>query len=206
VIDKSRQEPSANTLDWEDRFRNNSTPWERPGLHPAFKFWRQSGALQAGQRVIIPGCGRAPEPLAFAQLGLEVCAADLSKTALNWQADQFAAADLEADLIEGDTLAHGGDGLFDLVYEQTFLCAISPKLRHDYETALLRWLKPGGSLLALFMQKDEPGGPPYGCSLEAMRGLFPSTRWDWPDLSSFRPFPHPSLDGKPELAGILIRR
>ena len=79
-------------------------------------------------------------------------------------------------------------------------------MRETYEAALIRWLKPGGRLLALFMQKAERGGPPYGCSLEAMRALFPDTRWIWPADESFVPCPHPSLNGKPELAGILTRR
>jgi SAM-dependent methyltransferase len=195
-----------NSMDWDQRFRDDSTPWERPGLHPAFQFWQAADVFNAGQKVLVPGCGRAPELVEFARLGLQVSGADLSATALDWQDRQLAGAGLIAERVEGDTLAYTPKTPFDLVYEQTFLCAISPKLRGEYEAAAHRWLKPGGALLALFMQKDEPGGPPYGCSLDAMHALFPAERWDWPGDDEFNPFPHPSLDNKPELAGILVRR
>lgn len=94
----------------------------------------------------------------------------------------------------------------DLVYEQTFLCAIPPRLREDYERTVHAWLKPGGRLLALFMQKDKRGGPPYGCALDAMHALFPPERWAWPADDDFTAWPHPSLNGKPELGGMLERR
>lgn len=193
-------------LDWEARFRDNETPWERGDLHPAIALWQQAGALEAGRRIIVPGCGRSPEPAFFAGLGLEVTAMDLSGTAIAWQKAHFDQLGLSGHFVEGDSLAWTPDEPVDLVHEQTFLCAIHPSLRTDYEAALRRWLKPGGQLLALFMQKDEMGGPPYGCSLDAMRSLFPADRWDWPSDTDFRPCPHPSLNGKPELAGILTLR
>ncbi|MHA6288716.1 methyltransferase domain-containing protein [Maricaulis sp. CAU 1757] len=193
-------------LDWEARFRAGDAPWERPGLHPALRQWRETGRLKPGARIIVPGCGRAPEVEAYARLGLKVTGADLSTTALAWQAERLAAAGLEAELVEGDVLAYRPGAPFDLVHEQTFLCAIPPRLRADYEAAVHAWLKPGGALLALFMQKEERGGPPYGCAPEAMRDLFPEARWRWPEEGELVAYPHPSLGGKPELGGVLLRR
>lgn len=192
-------------MDWEARFSADETPWERPGVHPAFFQWRRQEAFKSGERVIVPGCGRSPELSAFAAVGLDVVGADLSKSAIAFQRDVFDASSFDAELIEGDVLEHRFETPFDVVYEQTFLCAIPPRLRGEYEAATHDWLKPGGRLLALFMQKEERGGPPYGCSLEAMRELFPADRWDWPDEEPVA-YPHPSLNGKPELAVILLRR
>jgi methyl halide transferase len=46
------------------------------------------------------------------------------------------------------------------------------------------WLKQGGKLCALFMQVPRPdaveGFIEYHCDLNAMRALFPATRWEWP--------------------------
>ncbi|SDM86977.1 methyltransferase domain-containing protein [Maricaulis salignorans] len=193
-------------FDWETRFAAEDTPWERPGLHPAMLAWVEAGELEPGARVIIPGCGRSPELGFLAARGLEVTGADLSATALAFQRQAVETAGHGAALLEGDVLAHRPDTPYDRVYEQTFLCAIPPRLRVDYERALCDWLRPGGHLLALFMQKDVAGGPPYGCALPAMRELFPAQRWIWPDDDSFIAWPHPSLTGKPELAGILVRR
>ncbi len=198
-------------FEWEARFQADETPWERGDVHPAARMWLETGELAKGMSVIIPGCGRCPEVTAFARAGLEVIAADLSQTAIAWQQRQLAAQKLSAVTIEGDILkpGHGAwypDQPVDRVYEQTFLCAIPPRLRVAYEASLIKWLKPGGKLLALFMQKEERGGPPYGCSLEAMHELFPDERWIWPPDDHFIAVPHPSLNGKPELAGALTRR
>ncbi len=193
-------------VDWETRFASDDAPWERPGLHPALLAWAEAGELEPGSRVIIPGCGRSPELGFLAARGLDVTGADLSPTALTVQRQRLDAAGFDAALLEGDVLAHRPDVPYDRVYEQTFLCAIPPHLRSDYERALCDWLKPGGHLLALFMQKAEPGGPPYGCALPAMRELFAVERWIWPSDSEFTAWPHPSLNGKPELAGVLVRR
>jgi SAM-dependent methyltransferase len=199
------QENHRAPMDWEKRFADDSTPWERPGLHPAFEHWRDTGTFDEVERVIVPGCGRSPELKAFAALGKSTIGADLSPTALAWQNSSLEKDDLTAELIEADILLWRPETPLDAIYEQTFLCAIPPRLRAEYEQAVFDWLKPGGRLLALFMQKEELGGPPYGCSIEAMQTLFPTERWDWPEGDPV-PYPHPSLNGKPELGVILTRR
>jgi len=192
-------------MDWDQRFRDDTTPWERPGLHPAFEDWRAKGAFNDLERVIVPGCGRSPELKAFAVLGKAAIGADLSATALDWQRENLATDNLKAELIEGDVLLWRPETPLDGIYEQTFLCAIPPQLRSEYEQTVHDWLKPGGKLFALFMQKEEMGGPPYGCAIPAMQKLFPASRWEWPETDP-RAYPHPSLNGKPELAAILTRR
>lgn len=192
-------------VDWDARFRADDAPWERKGLHPAFAHWQALGLLTPESSIYVPGCGRGEEPLALAKAGLSVTAIDLSATAIAWQRARFADAGLSAHLEAGDAIAYRPDTPFDLYWEQTFLCAIPPRLREAYETAAHAQIRPGGALLALFMQKEEMGGPPYGCGLPAMRTLFPDTRWQWPD-SEPTAFPHPGLSGKPELAVALVRR
>jgi len=56
-----------------------------------------------------------------------------------------------------------------------------------YAAQLHAWLRPGGRLLALFMQarKDSAAegfieGPPYHCDINAMRALFREPDWRWP--------------------------
>ena len=193
-------------IDWDTRFRDGTTPWERPDLHPAFLAWRDSGAFHVGEHVVVPGCGRSPEVLGFAETGLIVSAVDLSPTAIRWQSDLMSGSGRTAELVAGDVLAWTPQAPVDVVYEQTFLCAIPPRLRLDYEAALIRWLKPGGRLFALFMQKEERGGPPYACPLDAMHELFPDSRWHWPRPDAVEPWPHPRLNGKPELGAILAKR
>jgi SAM-dependent methyltransferase len=192
-------------VDWDQRFQDENTPWERSGAHPAMALWSRTGHLEAGKTCIVPGCGRTDDLHQLTSLGLKTTGLDLSSTAISWQRQQLGTARLTANLHVGDAFKYQPETPCDLVWEQTFLCAIPPRLRETYEQTVFQWLRPGGSLLALFMQKDEPGGPPYGCSLDAMRILFPPSRWQWPDDAHWTAFPHPSLNDKAELAGHLTR-
>ena len=97
----------------------------------------------------------------------------------------------------------------DTVYEQTCLCALHPDHWTAYAAQLHAWLKPGGRLLALFMQAPAAGapdgyvtGPPYHCDIHAMRALFPSSRWSWPK-PPYERVTHPL--GAHELALVLTR-
>lgn len=193
-------------MDWEARFQSNDAPWERQGVHPAARDWLDAGVLKPGQSVLTPGCGRSEEPGFFAQAGLEVTATDLAPSAIDWQQARFSTLGVtSAQAFETDALAWRPEQPFDALYEQTFLCAIHPRRRADYERMAYECLKPGGHLLALFMQKSVPGGPPYGCGMDAMSALFAQERWMWPDQEP-RPYPHPGLNDKAELAVVLTRR
>lgn len=192
-------------VDWEARFRAGDAPWERVGVHPALADWADAGAFSAAGSMLVPGCGRGAEPEAFARLDLAVTGVDIAPSAIDWQRARFAQENLSGSFFATDALAFRPDASFDAVWEQTFLCAIHPRLRADWEAMVHASLKSGGLLFALFMQKDDPGGPPYGCALDAMRALLPDTRWIWPE-TPLMAYDHPGLSGKAELAARLVRR
>ena len=172
----------------------------------ALAVWAERGLLARGRSILVPGCGRGAEPAGLARLGLAVTASDIAPSAVAWQRETARREGLDYAAIEADGLDWRPDAPFDLLWEQTFLCAIPPRDRERYAAMAADCVRPGGALLAHFMQKEERGGPPYGCPLEAMRALFAETDWIWPTDESFTPFPHPRLDGKVELGGALIRR
>jgi len=189
---------------WAERYATATTPWERTAAHPAFAAWQDAGLFAAGAHIIVPGCGRSVEVVELARLGLTVTAIEFVDETLEWQQARLTEAGLSANLVRADALAWRPDTPADLIYEQTFLCAIHPRARLAYEDAVHAWLKPGGRLLALFMQKAEMGGPPYSCALDAMHTLFPDERWGWPDGEPLRTV-HEELD-LAELAVALERR
>lgn len=45
-------------------------------------------------------------------------------------------------------------GVFDLGYDYTFLCALHPDMRKDWATAWAQLLRPGGYLLTLIFPVD----------------------------------------------------
>ncbi len=159
---------------WETRFQQQRTPWERSGINPGFLAWRDSGALSPC-RILVPGAGRSPEPLALLQAGFDVVALDLADTAVAEQAGRLGAD----RAVKADVMAWQPDRLFAAVYDQTCLCALPPALWAGYERSLRRWLPTGGQLFILFMQTGREGGPPFDCPLPAMRALF--AEWTWPE-------------------------
>ncbi len=167
---------------WEDRFKAQTTPWERGGINPAFLAWRAAAAL-APCRLLVPGAGRSPEPAALLADGFDVVALDLAATAVAFQQDALSTD----RAVMADVTVWRPDRVFDAVYDQTCLCALPPALWPAYEASLRAWLRPGGALFILFMQTGREGGPPFDCPLPAMRTLF--CAWDWPDALE-APVPH----------------
>ena len=133
----------------------------------------QGGAPQ-GARVLVPGAGRGHDALAFARAGCLAVAVDVSPSACTWMRASARCAGLPLGVLEADVLALPAtfDGVFDLVWEQTCLCALPPERRGDYVSVLRRVLKPQGRVLALLWNHGQPGGPPYDITPALARSLF----------------------------------
>lgn len=180
-----------NTRDfWHERYAQQRTPWDRGGINPALVDWLNAGIIAPPASVLVPGCGRGHEVVELARRGFEVTGADLSALALGELERHLASAGLRARLVEADLLTWEPDGPFDAIYEQTCLCALLPRHWPGYEARLHRWLRPGGRLLALFMQSGKTDDPPFHCALADMRRLFDRARWHWPETAPKR-VPHP---------------
>ncbi|PHS27631.1 MAG: thiopurine S-methyltransferase [Robiginitomaculum sp.] len=188
---------------WEQRYTDNSTRWERGDLNPAFIHWHDEGRFKECKSVIVPGCGRSPEPMAFAQMGMAVSALDFAPTAMAFQKEAFAKAGLTAQIEAADVLTWQPGSPVDALYDQTCLCALTPTVWQDYANQIHRWVKPGGKAFMLFMQTGKEGGPPFHSPLERMQKIFDAARWDWPDAPAFNA-EHSSE--KVELGVILTRR
>lgn len=176
---------------WQQRYETRETPWDRGGTNPALLDWLQHGDIAPPGEALVPGCGRGHEVLELARCGFSVTGVDLSERALADLANNLARESLGAKLVATDLLDWRPAGPpFDIIYEQTCLCALLPRHWSDYEARLYQWLKPGGLLLALFMQSGKTDGPPFHCALPDMRRLFDEQRWRWPDGDAKR-IPHP---------------
>ena len=192
-------EPAA---DWESRYRDGATAWERPGLNDAYLTWRDHGLLMPC-RILVPGGGRSAEPLAMAEAGFDVTVVDLAESAVAAQRARLEHLHVQARVEHANLLIWEPAQKFDAIYDQAFLCALPPAAWPDYEQRLHRWLKPDGALFILFMQTHTAGGPPFHCDLDAMRGLVPAERWHWPEHRDAQ-VEHPS--GRSEQPAVLRPR
>jgi methyl halide transferase len=196
---------------WQERFTSGTIPWDRGTPNQQLLAWIADSTLAPGQHVVVPGCGQGWEVVALAAAGMAVTGIDFAPAALTLCRQVLERDGKQATLIDADVLHWQPDTPVDAVFEQTCLCALYPDYWTRYAAQLHAWLKPGGRLLALFMQAKPPAdappgaivGPPYHCDITAMRAIFPAMLWEWPKP----PYPEvTSPIGKLELAVVLTRK
>ena len=187
--------------DWQERYEEGKTGWDRGEPNPMLLHWLESGQLKACE-VLVPGCGRGHEVIALAEAGFKVTAIDFADAAVNSLNDELRRRDLKADVVKSDVFAFCQSRSFDAIYEQTSLCAIHPSQWETYQQLLACWLRAEGKLFAMFMQSNTAMGPPYSCDLNTMQELFAMPTWRWSDDSTR--VDHPS--GMHEIACVLTRK
>src|SRR6059058_2699401 len=112
-------ESPTQAVDWETRYREGATGWERPGINPAFLAWREHGEL-APCRILVPGAGRSVEPLVLAEAGFEVTVIDAAPSAIAVQKARVEKLHFHHErIILGDLFAWRAPEPFDAVYDQT---------------------------------------------------------------------------------------
>lgn len=161
----------AAVMDWNLRYAEGDTPWDKGGGHPVLRDMLTHGALSG--RVLVPGCGTGHDVRELARRGLDAVGLDVAPLAIE-RARAHPAAGGET-YVSGDLFALPPDmrGAFDGVFEHTCFCAIDPALREAYVEAVVSALKPDGRLLAVFYA--DPGhdeGPPFGCTKVELDALF----------------------------------
>ncbi len=170
------------SLNWEERYQEGDTGWDRGGPSPALMQWLEDAHLKEGSRVLIPGCGFGHEVLELAKRGHQVTGLDIAPsaiTALNKSLSEVGAS-ASSQGVCADLFEYEPAQPFDVIYEQTCLCTMTPMEYGKYEKQLHTWLKDDGVLLLLLMQTGDTGGPPFHCDLKDMRQLFDASRWSWP--------------------------
>ncbi len=166
-------------VDWESRYQNADTPWDKGESHPALadlidRFSDREGAI------IVPGCGRGWDLLALAKAypTRTIIGVDLSLSAV------VAARELCADFPHVqvhhadffDTTSWLGHCVVGGIWEHTCFCAIPPALRDDYAKTVSQILPSGGVLAGVFFTDMDDGssGPPWNCAVDEVKQRFAS--------------------------------
>lgn len=155
---------------WSTRWTEGSTGWDIGNIATPFISFFET-LSQNNLRILIPGCGNGYEAEFLWNLGFtKVNVLDFAEIPL--QNFLKRAPDFPADqLICSDFFKHKGE--YDLIIEQTFFCAIDPKLRSQYVLKMHELLAPEGRIVGLlfnFPLTEE--GPPFGGSKEEYVALF----------------------------------
>ena len=177
---------------WEARYQTGDMPWEKGAPSPGLvDFLATHPELPRG-RVCVPGCGTGHDVCAWAGAGFSVLGCDIAPSAIRLAAARAAAAGLQAEFALTDFLKDEPPRLFEWIFEHTLFCAIQPGERDAYGLAVRRWLKPGGSYLAVNYLIPDQDGPPFGTTRQEVWRRFSS---DFELLEEWVPRSYPNRTG-----------
>jgi SAM-dependent methyltransferase len=163
-------ETNLNSSYWQTRYTNAETGWDLGTVSPPLKAYAEQ-LPRHNIKILIPGAGNAYEAEFLHRSGFtEVYVADIAEAPL--KALKQRVPDFPDDHLLHQDFFELQD-TFELIMEQTFFCAIDPKLRPSYAKKCAELLKPGGKLVGLlFNTVFEKPGPPFGGSAEEYRTYF----------------------------------
>ncbi len=155
---------------WSTRYQNGQTGWDIGYVSTPIKEYVDQ--LENKElSILIPGAGNAYEAEYLWEKGFRnVTVIDLSKEPLENLKKRIPEYD-DGLLIQGDFFDL--DKTYDLVIEQTFFCALNPKLRHAYVKKMSQIIKPEGKLIGLLFNIPLfDDHPPFGGNSLEYKPLF----------------------------------
>lgn len=145
---------------WNNRYLNEDTGWDLGGISNPIKSYVDQ-LIDTNQRILIPGGGNSYEAEYLYNLGFSnVFVVDLSERALSnlkSRVPNFPTSNLiHQNFFELEAN-------YDLIIEQTFFCAIDPKLRKAYAKQSHRLLNANGKIIGLLFNVPlNEDRPPFG--------------------------------------------
>ena len=145
---------------WDLRYQNNEIGWDIGYISTPLKKYIDQ-LTNKNIKILIPGGGNSYEAEYLHNLDFKnVFVLDISPTALTNLKNRVPDFP-KNHLINIDFFKLNNS--FDLILEQTFFCALTPKLRDNYVLKMNQLLRPNGKLVGLLfnipLNKDRP---PFG--------------------------------------------
>jgi methyl halide transferase len=155
---------------WSAKYQQQLMGWDTGSITTPLKEYIDQ-LEDKSTRILVPGCGNGHEVRYLHDQGFtKVTVIDLSAEPFkelrekcpDWSAESF---------IVGDFFDHTGQ--YDLIIEQTFFCALDPKLRQAYANKMFELLAPKGRLVGvLFNIPLNSTHPPFGGDKEDYAEFF----------------------------------
>jgi methyl halide transferase len=174
-IGRKEKDPDASF--WAELYRTGDTGWDQGGPSPGLVDFlkEQSDApdpvLPCTGRVLVPGCGHGHDARALAAADFEVLGLDVVEYAVSEATRLADKEDLNnlrferADFLDLPTPFRGP---YDVIFENTFFCAIDPEQRERYVETAADLLRPAGFLLGVFYNIQPETGPPFGATRDEL--------------------------------------
>lgn len=155
---------------WENRYKENTSKWDLGKVSPPIKAYADS-LENKNQKILIPGGGNSWEAEYLHLKGFKnVFVVDFAPSPLKnllLRVPSFPKLHtIQQDFFKLNTK-------FDLILEQTFFCAINPKLRSNYVEKAYNLLNENGKIAGLFFNVPlNDDRPPFGGSKKEYESLF----------------------------------
>ena len=155
---------------WDEKYAGNKTGWDIGYISPPLQsYFDQIKNKEIS--ILIPGAGNAYEAEYLFNNGFR------NLTIIDIAAQPLLNLKHRIPLIEDKFLIHEDffdhKGSYDLIIEQTFFCALDPKLRIAYAKKMKELLKLNGKLVGvLFNRKFNHDGPPFGGNIVEYKSIF----------------------------------
>ena len=162
-------------MDWDLRYKNKDTPWDKGRPAPLLQelLEKRKVLFDNVHHALVPGCGAGYDSYLLAQHGIRTTGLDISERAITKAAKLHQHELLDWNV--GDLFTGLNQAQYDMVWEHTCFCAISPDTRDAYVASMAHTLKPHGFLLGIFFIATEPicdQGPPYKTSIDIIKSHF----------------------------------
>ncbi|TPX33679.1 thiopurine S-methyltransferase [Synchytrium microbalum] len=165
---------------WEQAWQKKLTLWDQGVSSPALvNLCKEPGLVPEG-RALVPGCGGGYDCFLFASSGNRTAVGvDLAPSGValaEQNRDKLGISEDKVKFICGDFFKFDLEDRFDVVFDYTFLCALSPSLRKPWAARMSEAIKPGGVLICLmFPLASYEGGPPYALNVDLYHELLDET-------------------------------
>lgn len=153
-------------MDWNARYENEDTPWDKGAPAPILKSLLSDGVFPTNAEVLVPGCGYGHDAREIAAAGYSATGMDISELALD-----KARAMTDVDSITGEVSWELEDIFsaelpqkkrYDVIWEHTCYCAIPPEMRESFINAAYDLLKEEGLFIGVFFTAPQTKpGPPH---------------------------------------------
>lgn len=156
---------------WNNRYADNSTGWDIGSVSTPLKNYFDQ-LENKNLSILIPGGGNGHEALYLLEIGFtNITVVDISPIAIQTLTKIFEQKNNHSiHLICADFFEL--QGTYELIIEQTFFCALDPKLRESYLKKMSELLSGNGKLAGLLFNTDFKISPPFGGKLSDYQDQF----------------------------------
>jgi len=154
---------------WDNQYQAHTTGWDLGQVAPPIKSYIDT-LQNKSIAILIPGCGNSYEADYLLQQSFtNITVIDISPTLVHSLETKFRN-NKNITIVLGDFFEH--QGVYNIIIEQTFFCALPPRMRQKYVWKMHQLLSEHGLLAGLLFNRDFEVSPPFGGSLNEYKQLF----------------------------------